>query len=566
MVKNYSALILLGLILLCSNLYPAEEPVLYLDKVVITGLKTISPDEIIKSLKLQPGQRYEAALGNEIRDRIQAELETRGFFFAQVSQADIVPAADSRVALQYVVEEGFSGYLQELNFRGNRYFSADKLKQRLNADQLNNIRLTDLPRIMNEVMELYAARGYLFVQVGLDSLAFTEKGLAATIGITEGKIFKAENYIFSGNKVTRPRTLLRISGLNLLKTYTPSVLKQAEKNITERPYIKTCRIAPLNDNTLGISVEETSMSRIEGLLGLSSAKDSGQQKLTGYLRLQFLNLWGTDRSLLLDWKSISRQMQQLELSYHESGIDRFPIAGDLTFQRSRLDSSWTSIGGTAKIYYYRLHHRFGADLSSETLYPDIKDSPDIIKSDYFSAGAFWEYSRSENAPGPLLEDKIRLKTGWLAKRTADKTDHIPVTEADALTYKMLTPRIAVSWGVHYREKSDKTLKSYEQYKLGGFSNLRGYLEDYFSSWRTGWINSELSYLLTSDSRIYLLLDNGMFQTAEDKVKADLFSTGLGINVGTKLGVISITYALAIGKDYFQGLGNGLLHMGLASSF
>lgn len=566
MSKSCLALLLALLFILMIDPCRAEEPALYLEKVVITGLQTVSPDEIVKNLNLQSGQRYEPALGNEIKEKIRAEMQSKGFFFSTVSQADIQPLENSKVALQYIVEEGYAGFLQELRFSGNRYFSQDKLKQMLDPDRLHKVRLTELPRIMNEIMELYTARGYLFVEVGLDSLAFADQGLVATIGISEGKVFRAENHIFKGNKVTRPLTLLKISGLNQVKTYTPSVLSQAERNIAGRPYIKSCRIAPLNENTLGIQVEEASMSRIEGLLGLSNRQDSGQQKVTGYLRLQFLNLWGTDRAILLDWRSISKQTQRLELSYHEAGLNRIPIAGDFTFQRSRQDSAWTSINGSARLYYYRLYHQFGADLTTETLYPDFKDSQDIIKSDYYSVGAFWEYSRSDDAPGPLLGDKLRIKTGWLAKHTAEGTEHVPITEVDAMTYKMLTPRIAVSLGAHYREKSDRKLKIYEQYKLGGFSTLRGFLEDNFSSWRTGWINTEMSYLLTSDSRLFLLLDNGMFQSAEDKIKADLFATGLGINVGTRLGVISLTYALAIGKDYFKGLGNGLLHMGLASSF
>lgn len=566
MVKYFPVLCLYTLFILIIQPCRGEEPVLYLDKVVITGMQSVSPDEIIHNLNLLSGQHFDPALGEEIRERIQAELQAKGFYFATVSQADIQPFENSKVILQYSVEEGYAGLLQELRFSGNRYFSADKLKQLLDPKGWQELRLTDLPRLMNEIMELYTARGYLFVHVGLDSLAFTDKGLEGTIGITEGKSFKAENYIFTGNKVTSPQTLLRISGLNQVRTYTPAVLRQAEMNIAGRPYIKTCQILPLNENTLGIRVEEASMSRIEGLLGLNNGQDSNQQKISGYLRLQFLNLWGTDRSVLLDWRNISKQAQKLELSYHETGFNRFPVAGDFTFQRSRQDSAWTSISGTARLYYYRLYHKFGADLSTETLYPDFKDNAEIVRSDYYSAGAFWEYYRSENTPGPLLGDKLRIKTGWLAKRTKDKTNHIPITELDAMTYKMLTPVVAVSWGLHYREKTDRNLRNYEQYKLGGYATLRGFLEDNFSSWRIGWINTELSYLMSSRSRLYMLLDNGMFQTPEDKVKADLFAGGLGISVGTKLGIISITYALPIGKDHFRGLGNGLLHMGLASSF
>ncbi len=50
-----------------------------------------------------------------------------------------------------------------------------------------------------------------------------EETLTAYIGIDEGKPLRVKNYIFKGNKVTKDRTLLQLSGLENIEIITPEV-------------------------------------------------------------------------------------------------------------------------------------------------------------------------------------------------------------------------------------------------------------------------------------------------------------------------------------------------------
>jgi outer membrane protein assembly factor BamA len=263
--------------------------------------------------------------------------------------------------------------------------------------------------------------------------------------------------------------------------------------------------------------------------------------------------------------------QVLELAYHETGIDRYPVAGDISFQRTQQDSSVISSALTRmkteiQLYYNSLYHKLGAALYTETLYPEAQDSVDAIKTTYRNVSLFWEYKKTDYAPNPTIGNMFKIKSGWLFSKTQEKIKTTPINEIDYYTYIPVVKRFVFAASGHYREISDSNIEPYEMYKLGGFKSIRGYNEDEFSSWRLGWINTELRYLISRDSRIYILLDDGFLQQDSNRIKTDLWGVGTGFSLKTKLGVLSINYALSITNHQLSNLNAGLLHIGLDSSF
>lgn len=543
-----------------------SQPVLYLNKVRLEGLTTLSENDLVKELNLPAKQIYEPELRTIIKEKLQSILTRKGYYFATIAQKDIVPVDNIKINLVFTIEEGFKGNLEAVRFSGNRYFSTDTIIRLLALKAGRELTLTRLPGIMNNILSLYTSRGYLFTEVALDSLITEENRLFAVIQIKEGPLFKSEKYLFSGNKVTKSNTLLRISGLNQVSQITPEILSQAEENVLRKAYIRTCSIVPLNANTLGFAIEESRMTKIEGVLGVTNDPASNKRNLNGFVNLQFLNLWGTDRSIGLHWKSLSATYRLLELAYHESGWMRYPIEGDILFQRTQQDSAWVRIKAEFSAYYGFIAHKLGTNLYSETLYPDNPDTTLAVKTRYYNGSLFWEYSKTDYAPNPTTGSRFKVKSGLLFKQTSAETKSIPINELDAATYFPLAKQLVLALGLHYREISDKNAMLYEQYKLGGFNSLRGYVEDAFSSWRIGWSNSELRYIMSRDSRLFLLFDNGFLQTTPDKIKADLMGLGMGISVQSRVGLISVSYTLSISNKEIAEPGNGMLHIGLLSSF
>jgi len=538
---------------------------LIIEKIQISGLTKLSSEEIIKALNLPGKPVYNQEETEYIKDKLYAVLERNGFYFARVELADIVALSKDKIMLSFNIDEGYSGYLSDLRFTGNKYFSDDKLIQVLGVKDISSISIRQLPSIKNSILNLYTSRGFLFTQIVLDTLSVINNQLSAVIRIDEGPLFRFKNYVIKGNAVTKPDVVMKITGLKQNALITPEILTQAEDNLLRKAYIKSSKIIPLNSNTLGIEIEEDRMTTLQGVFGYNKNPNTQKRTINGLFNLQFLNLWGTDRALSLYWKSIQDNYQTLELSYHESGHKDYPLAGDIGFHRTEQDTFWIRVKAELSIYYNTLFYKLGTYLSSENIYPVSQDTGVEITTNY-GIGLLFDYSKTDYFPNPTIGNKLKLKSGILFRQENNDNKIILVTEIDVIRYIPLFYSFVSSLELHYREISNADAKEFEQYKMGGFNSVRGYYEDTFNSWRLGWINSEIRCLMTKDSRIYIFLDYGIVQMSKERTKSDIWGSGIGFAIKTRAGILSISYALNYTNRKLSSFENGMLHMGVENSF
>ena len=534
---------------------------LTIGKVNFIGIAGIEETDLLKASGLKTGQEYNSELIANATAKLYKYFQDKGRYYIVIPAPELLPEEGETLSLLFHLQEKAPSDEMQIRFTGMQYFSEAKLYQFLLLSPDKYYRLNQLPRIMQQVLSLYNSRGYLFAKVQLDSLVLEDK-LTAYIGIEEGKPLRVKNYIFRGNKVTKDKTLLQLSGLENLEIITLESLTQAQENILRKSYIHQCFIEPINDNTVLINVEEGKMTYLEGVLGMN--RINNETKLSGQVRLQFLNLWGTDRAINLFWKQIPSSIGELSLSYHESGIPRIPIAADIELYRAQQDSTWIKTRGLIDVYYQMLKHSIGIELASEKLSPGSRFPATITKENAQSIAAFWNYKNSQGGINPYkgLEFKALYRlTG------SNLTEHLfGATEAGAKGYLPVSNHFVGFLGVEIRNLENQKAELWQQYKMGGYGTVRGYYEDEFNSFRLGWINYELRYRLNPESRIYLLFDQGFLGKENNKLKTDIFGVGFGIKINTRLGLLGLEYALGYRDKRLSDLGSGMIHLGLDLAF
>ncbi len=532
---------------------------LIVEKVSISTNFPIDNNALLQAASLPTGEEYEAALVNASINAMQVWLQSQGHPFVRIPFPDLIPLSASGMELSFLVEEVLPADQVSLRFTGLRYFTEAKLRSLLLLSDSHKSGIADLPRIMQRILDLYQSRGFFFVTVQLDSLLL-EESLTAYIGISEGKLFRLEKYYFQGNKYTGDKTLIKLSGLSQSAVINPAALESARESILRKSYINSCIIEPIDSSSLLIKVEEGKMTYLEGVLGL--ARRNGKTELTGLMRLQFLNLWGSDRSIRLNWQQ-TLQSSKLELGYHESGPNSFPLSADIALNRTVQDSTWVKSSLSADIYSYHADQKYGVELATQGISPGERRPMIIQSTSSRSIGAFWRLDSRDQQLNPSrgMQTGItyRISNSSSGKRWSN------AVEADHAQFLGLSRRWTVAAGFHLRSLADSTDADYQLYRLGGFNSLRGYREDEFSSWRLAWASLELRYLINSQSRVYLFYDHGLFSSAEG-LKSDIFAPGLGIKVKTRLGILSIEYGLGYRDKGFADLGSGMIHAGLDASF
>jgi outer membrane protein assembly factor BamA len=514
----------------------------------------VSETELREASGLIMGEEYQPQRVTDAIAALQKHLTTKGEYYIKIPNPELIALGEDSLKLSFTLQSVMPSSRIRIRYTGLRHFSESTLHDLAFSSLQDSYALADLPIYMQRVSDIYQDRGYLFARVELDSLVAGEEP-TAWIRVQEGNIFAPKRFHFRGNKITRESTILKTTGLLGQSIITPAKLQQAEQNLRSRPYITSGTILPVDDQSLLIEITEGRMTYLEGLLGIS--EDGGTRKISGLLNIDFQNLWGSDRGIKLYWRSNPNQYSELKFRYHESGLPSLPLAADLELARSSQDSLWILSSVGAELYYKTLYQKFGISGSGRSVLPGSGSSV-VQQSRSQRLGAFWTYQSTLGERIPTNGLQVNAAYHYIFNEGTNNG----VLEASTKLYKPLKGRLIGHLGLNYRSYEKHEVAEYDLYRMGGFRSLRGFREDEFKSWRLAWLNSELRYMLGPQSMLYAFYDHGLIAKGKTELQKDLLAIGVGISMGTRLGILSLGYGLPYRDKGFSSFGLGIIHMGL----
>jgi len=523
------------------------------------GNYLISDQQLQKTIFSREGDIFNQQILNDDSKRISEIYKIRGFWSTKIQFPQLITNSPTEIDVIFQIEEEKNLKISKLELSGNRYISSTKIKLDIHTE---NIELPDLESVQKNILNYYADNGFLFASVILDSLVLANESLVANININEGSFCEFVEFSFRGNKVTKANTILKISQMKKADHFTPEILEKAADNLRKKTYIKSCDIIPLNSKQLLFDIEEDRMSLISGIIGFDNSQKKNQ-RFNGFLNIEFLNLYGTDRSLAVTWQRTSSSHSSIALGYHESGLERFPISADISLMREEVDSTYIKTEFQTEIYYYDLTSKYGFYGEMEDIYPGSR-RPKIIENTTFrKLGAFWNYSNLDFYNNPAKGSDYSIKYYTIFSKIGNNDISKQAVELKWHNYHKLGNRVVLAalFNVNVIEK--KKLTEFESFDLGGNKNLRGFIENQFSGYQVSWTNLEVRYLLNRNSRFYIFTDHGFVNSLENKF-GKLFGFGVGFKIETRLGMLGIDYAFSYLKNELRNPLDGIIHFGLES--
>ncbi|MEA2095628.1 MAG: POTRA domain-containing protein [Candidatus Cloacimonadota bacterium] len=541
------------LLLFCSILN-AE---LRIGEIKFVGNKLISDKDLNVSISSSTGIIFNQTLLNKDAKHISEYYSNKGLYNIKVHAPQIITHSPTRIDVIFQIEELSKIPVTNLRFMGNSYITDSKLSSILPKHDLT---LLELANSLKTLVEYYADNGFLFADVKLDSLLSINENFTAFIKIDEGRFCQFTEYKFKGNKTTRDETLIRISRLGRIRNITPAALQQAANNIRQKRYIKNCDLIPLDYNKLLFQVEEDRMSLISGILGYDNSKE-GNDRITGWVDLEFMNLYGTDRSLALNWQHISADVSSIELKYHESGFSRYPVNADFLVYRQEVDSTYIRSKFESEIYYYDLYNRYGLFFGKEDIFPGSRKPATIDKTSFNKLGVLWDMTSLDNVLNPSSGTQVYLKYYYIFNTVDEKDIRKQAVEIKWAKYFNMGRNFVLGFDVNANVIEKKQLTEFEVYELGGAKSLRGFNENVFSGFRVGWSDIEIRYLFGRNSRLFAFGAYGYAENQDYKY-SDLFSFGFGLRTQTKIGLLGIDYGLGIQNGEMRNPLDGIIHIAI----
>ena len=454
-----------------------------------------------------------------------------------------------------------------IELSGNSYFSDNRIFALLGKASNDGYDINSLDFFLKEVLDLYLSHSFLFVKVELVEIICLEDRFIAKINIDEGQIVKIENIILQGNKVTRENRLIRESKIQLAKPLTPDAIEEAEKRITNKRYILSANVIPVDQNTLLIDVKEGEMTFISAIFGYTTTKDKKNQ-FQGFMNAEFLNLMGTDRNFGLKWSSFDYK-EVAQLQYHESGVVNVPISADLKINREQQDSTYVKTEIGTELFYDFQYQKIGLSLCNLDIYPGSREPKLLEKQTDSTIGFIWQGKYTDNNFNPTSGWNLSFANHNIFVKKGSESLYRYRVEAMIENYLTVTEHLSVANKAQIKHLQNKSLTMYDLIKTGGTFSIRGFHEDAYAGNSIFYTNSELRYALSRFSRFFIFADYGYVEDNRPDFKNrfyDLVGLGIGLRIQTRIGTVRMDYGISHADKKWMNPMDGIIHFGVEAAF
>ncbi len=582
----------IGLLILFINAFLFSQTI---KDITVSGNEVFSDDTYLGWCGYSTGMQYFNGILDSIKSHLAFQLASNGYLHSNFKNSEIEFNDDStNVTLNLSIQEGDPTYIKNINF-----FSADStdsLKIIPTFDYLNGqiYNSDDIKSTIMDALTYYENNGYPFAKLLVTSVYFyrdsSNSDYLADIDIkidkgnAKSKIDKIE---IVGNTKTKDYVILRELRIKEGEEYSEKLVEELPKRLNKLRYFEPLNkpqyyLNKKNQGVLVIEVKEKETNNFDGILGYIPPQGNEKKGyLTGLVNVSLRNLFGTGRAAAIHWQQFDRYSQELQLKYLEPWVLGYPFNLNGELYQRKQDSSYVQRSFTGSIEYLATEDISASLLfKTESVIPTENETSvfTVYNSSSITTGLSLKIDTRDDPYAPtegllfinsysFSNKKIFGPAKYLTSETLTNLN-LQRFELNLNLYYELFSRQVTALGLHGRELRGPFLEQSDLYRLGGTNSLRGYREDQFLGSRIFWSNLEYRFLLSKRSFAFLFFDTGYYLRKEDtarsipKTEGFKYGYGIGLNIETSLGVLSVSYALAKGGNF----SDGLIHFGVINEF
>lgn len=449
-------------------------------------------------------------------------------------------------------------------------------------------------KIQKNIISNCENSGYPFASVKLDSISISENFVQAKLNVDKNRLCKIDSVVMKGKDVVAPVYIYNYIGIKPGVLYNESKVRRIGVRLKELPFVTESRqneiVFDEKQTKLMLYLEPRKASQFDGVLGVAP-DNTGKIILTGEAHLKLQNALRRGEVIELNWKQLAAKTQDLKVHALYPYLFNTPIGIDGRLSIYKQDTTYIDVIKNLGVQYMFNGTNFikafvndkestllsTKGLESQTVLPAFADITTTSygltfhfeKLDYrFNPrkGFMIETSPStgnrvikKNGDlNPVIYDSLKLRaTQYHFDFNADY--FIPISQRQVIN-------IGNKSGYVY----SPDLFTNELFRIGGLKTLRGFDEEsiHASLFTIGKV--EYRYLLEQNSFLFAFYNQAWYENNSRGDVIDRTDTpygfGAGINFETKLGIMSVSYALGKQFDnplYFR---NGKVHFGIISYF
>ncbi len=498
------------------------------------------------------------------REVIRSYYLNQGFVDVKVLDPLVSLTRDRRwIRIDIPIREGEVYHLGVITFSGDLEFPEEELRKAAGLHEGDLFRSDDLRRAYQKITDMYADKGYAFVEVDPRTRVDPESStMSVEFHIRKGDLVRIGRIEIKGNTKTRDRVIRREMRLAEGDVYSASAIRKSRRKIQNLGFFDKVNLStPRRPGTALVDVLVEVEEKPTGAFSFGAGYSS-MDKIIGMANVSQRNFLGLGYQLALQ-ANFGSTRESYSFTFNNPRVfDSQVYAGVDAYKsiRSYVDYDKYSVGGALKlgrsfkdVWKVRgIYSWEDAEVKnvSETASTLLKDQEGVTITS--SLTGLLIYENLDNPWEPHDGTRAQWSVEWAGGPLGGDAAFVKYG-AEVSTYRPLW------WDhvFHVRGRAGfvqsllgRAIPVYERYYLGGMNSLRG-----FGTRSVGPVDPESGDVIGGDKEVLLNLEYLLPLIKEAKLRGVLFfDAGNAWDVGQEYFSTRLRTSAGVGFRWFSPLG------------
>lgn len=441
---------------------------------------------------------------------------------------------------------------------------------------------SEIEELLVGILNYLQNNGYPFAKVKLNTASLLPEQSSAELSIEKGPLVKVSKISLKGEAKINEKFLLNLIGIKEGDFYDESRLIKISARIRQIQFINEIKPYELLFTPEGVELflylKSSPVSLVNGVVGLQPNPVTGENVITGDVRLKLQNVLNRGELFDLNWRSLQPQTQDLRTKINYPFLFNTPFGIHAAFDLYKRDSTFLTTNANVGIQYFLrggnyikvFYEAENSNLLSGSGSSSLGNIASVANSRY-GIGIFRR--QLDYLPNPSKGFFVELD-GLIGSRSSvlpnQDTATISTTYSARLDLEWFVPiakrhviRVANTTRAYYAPE----IFSNELFRFGGLTSQRGFDEEELWASTRSTFTLEYRFLVDQNSHAFLFYDQSFYENTAVGYTFDRpFGAGAGFSFGTNLGIFSISFGVGKQLENPMLLRNGKVHFGYVSYF
>jgi len=466
---------------------------------------------------------------------------------------------------------------------------------------------SQLQKLQENLLEAAENSGYPFAKVRLDSFAFDNEKVTASLFLDKSQLVLIDKITVEGDLKLSETYLSNYLGLKTGTPYDRSRVLRVRDRLRELTFVNIAKdpiVSFAGDRaTIRLFLEKRRASRFDFLIGvLPNSAQTKKLLVTGSFNGELYNQFGRGERIYAEFEALRPQTQELNLAFNYPYVLNLPFGVDAKFNLYKRDTTYLDLESDLGIQYLFeggnylkafWNNRTSNLLSVDSILNNVQQLPPTLDVTYGNFGLEYAFQQLDYRYNPRRGWNLLVR-GAAGVKQIRKNNRLQDLSGenvyDSLELRTFQYRAAFQLEKFFPIFARSTFKlsaqgAYifsenpiylnEQHRIGGNRLLRGFDEEFIfaTNYTIGTIEYRL--LIGQNSYLYLFGDYGYVEdvTVQKRDFFQPFGFGSGITFETKAGLFGVSLAYggirgAQGERLNQAVDFGApkVHFGYVSLF